>query len=169
MVSADAEAAFEKALALDPKNAKARFFLAAGKAQSGRRDEAVRDWRAMLADLPPDSPWRAATEEALASADKEPASTSGPTQDQMAAAASMSSGDRAAMIETMVSRLDGELRKNPDNPDGWRRLVRSYMVLGKKTEAEDARKRGVAALGKDSEAAKELDTFAASLGLARTE
>jgi cytochrome c-type biogenesis protein CcmH len=169
MVSADAEAAFEKALALDPRNAKARFFLAAGKAQSGRRDEAVRDWRAMLADLPPDSPWRAATEEALASADKEPASTSGPTQDQMAAAASMSSGDRAAMIETMVSRLDGELRKNPDNPDGWRRLVRSYMVLGKKTEAEDARKRGVAALGKGSEAAKELDTFAASLGLARTE
>jgi cytochrome c-type biogenesis protein CcmH len=58
------------------------------------------------------------------------------------------------------------LRKNPDNPDGWRRLVRSYMVLGKKTEAEDARKRGVAALGADSDAAKELDAFAASLGLA---
>jgi cytochrome c-type biogenesis protein CcmH len=69
----------------------------------------------------------------------------------------------------MVARLDGELRKNPGNAEGWQRLVRSYMVLGKKAEAEDARKRGVAALGPGSPSAKELDSLAASLGLARTE
>jgi cytochrome c-type biogenesis protein CcmH len=169
MVSAEAEAAFEKALALDPKNAKARFFLATARAQEGKTEEAAKAWHAMLADLPQNSPWRSATEQALAAVNGKPAVTPGPTQDEVAASASMSSGDRAAMIETMVARLDGELRKNPDNPDGWRRLVRSYVVLGKKTEAEDARKRGVAALGKGSEAAKKLDKFAASLGLARTE
>jgi hypothetical protein len=43
------------------------------------------------------------------------------------------------------------------------------MVLGKKAEAEDARRRGVTALGPDSQAAKDLDRFAASLGLTRTE
>jgi cytochrome c-type biogenesis protein CcmH len=169
MVTADAEAAFEKALALDPKDAKARFFLATARAQQGKTDEAAREWNAMLADLPQNSPWHGAAEQALAAVGQKQAVMPGPTQDQMAAAATMSAGDRAAMIGTMVSRLDDELRKNPDNPTGWRRLVRSYMVLGKKAEAEDARKRGVAALGEGSEAAKELDKLAASLGLTRTE
>jgi cytochrome c-type biogenesis protein CcmH len=174
MISADAAAAFEKALAIDPKDAKARFFLATAQAQHGKTDEAAGNWRAMLNDLPPDSPWRSAVEQALAAladgSSAPPASgTSGPTRDQVAAADSMSAGDRAAMIEGMVARLDDELRKNPADPEGWRRLVRSYVVLGRKTEAQDALKRGVAALGADSAAARELDRFAASLGLAPTE
>jgi cytochrome c-type biogenesis protein CcmH len=175
MISADAAAAFEKALAIDPKDAKARFFLATAQAQNGRADEAATSWHAMLDDLPADSPWRGAVEQALAalaeSSKAPPASATppGPTRDQVAAANSMSAGDRAAMIEGMVARLDDELRKNPTDPEGWRRLVRSYVVLGRKTEAEDALKRGVAALGADSVAARELDRFAASLGLTRTE
>jgi cytochrome c-type biogenesis protein CcmH len=173
MVSADARNAFEKAIALDPKDAKARFFLATARAQEGKADEAARGWRAMLDDLPQNSPWRGAVEQALAALAKKgqaPATASpGPTRDQVAAANSMSAGDRAAMIEGMVARLDSELRKDPDDPEGWRRLVRSYMVLGKKAEAEDALRRGVAALGADSAAARELGRFAATLGLARTE
>jgi cytochrome c-type biogenesis protein CcmH len=175
MVSADAQAAFEKAIALDPKDAKARFFLAMAKAQEGKEDEAAKSWQAMLDDLPENSPWRGAVEQALAALDRQPGTNvasgpaPGPSQDQIAAARSMSAGDRAQMIEGMVARLDGDLRRNPDNPEGWQRLVRSYMVLGKQAEAEDARKRGVAALGPGSPAAKELDSFAASLGLARTE
>jgi cytochrome c-type biogenesis protein CcmH len=175
MVTADAQAAFEKAIALDPKDAKARFFLATALAQEGKADEAAKAWRAMLDDLPQDSPWRGAAEQALAVlAGKSQAPTAtgpapGPTQDQVAAAKSMPAGDRAAMIEGMVARLDGELRKNPDDPEGWQRLIRSYMVLGKKAEAADALKRGRTALGADSAAAKELDRFAGTLGVARTE
>jgi cytochrome c-type biogenesis protein CcmH len=175
MISADAKAAFEKALAIDPKDAKARFFLATGQAQEGKAADAAGNWRAMLDDLPPNSPWRGAVEQALAalaggsSAPPASAVPPGPTRNQVAAADSMSAGDRAAMIEGMVARLDDELRKNPADPEGWRRLVRSYLVLGRKTEAEDALKRGVAALGADSTAARDLDRFAASLGLARTE
>jgi cytochrome c-type biogenesis protein CcmH len=175
MVSADAQAAFEKAVALDPHDAKARFFLATAYAQQGSSDEAAKRWHAMLADLPAGSPWRQATEQALAaladlSKDKAAeAPRPGPTRDQMAAAASMPQADRKAMIESMVEGLDRRLRQNPDDPEGWRRLVRSYMVLGRKSEAEDALKRGVAALGADSGAGRELDRFAASLGLSRME
>jgi cytochrome c-type biogenesis protein CcmH len=169
MVSADARIAFEKAIAADPKNAKARFFLATAQAQEGKKDEAAKGWHAMLVDLPQNSPWRAAAQQALAAIEGNPAPAPGPTTDQMTAAASMSAEDRSTMIEAMVSRLDGELRQNPDNPEGWRRLIRSYMVLGKKAEAEDARRRGLTALGTGSDAAKELDKFAASLGLTRTE
>jgi cytochrome c-type biogenesis protein CcmH len=87
----------------------------------------------------------------------------------MKSAAALSDADRSQMIEGMVARLDQRLRQNPADPEGWRRLVRSYVVLGKAREAQDALRRGVTALGSGSQAAKDLDTFAASLGLARTE
>lgn len=38
----------------------------------------------------------------------------------------------------MVSRLEGKLAKNPDDGDGWKRLGRSYMVMGRYQEAVSA-------------------------------
>ena len=55
--------------------------------------------------------------------------------------------DRTAMIETMVAGLDEKLRQNPRDLEGWMRLIRSYLVLGKADAARDALHRGVAALG----------------------
>ena len=31
------------------------------------------------------------------------------------------------MIETMVARLDEKLKENPQDAEGWQRLVRSYV------------------------------------------
>jgi cytochrome c-type biogenesis protein CcmH len=73
------------------------------------------------------------------------------------------------MIETMVAGLDEKLRQNPRDAEGWNRLVRSYLVLGKTAQARDALNRGVAAFGAGSDEAKGLVAFAASLGLAVTE
>jgi cytochrome c-type biogenesis protein CcmH len=172
VVSADAQAAFEAARKLDPANAKANFYLAIAMAQEGRKDEAKSAWQAMLADLAPDSPWRGAVTEALAEIDREKAARaarSGPTEQDVAAAASMSTEDRAAMIETMVAGLDEKLRRNPKDAEGWMRLMRSYVVLGRNGDAQDALQRGVAAFGRDSGEAKELVAFAASLCLPATE
>ena len=60
------------------------------------------------------------------------------------------------MIEGMVATLDEKLRQNPQDPEGWQRLVRSYAVLGKAELAQDALDRGYAALGRDSEDGKKL-------------
>jgi len=178
MISADAEAAFHKALQLDPANEKARFFLAMAAAQGGRTAEAEKAFRSMLSGLPPGSPWRGMVNEALASLSgtavtkSQPdaaASVPGPTAAEMQAAGGMSGTDRLKMIEGMVASLDRKLRENPADPEGWRRLVRSYKVLGKEKEAEDAVRRGVAALGEGTGAAKDLQAFAVSLGVARTE
>ena len=79
----------------------------------------------------------------------------------------MSPEDRNAMIETMVARLDERLKENPQDAEGWQRLVRSYQVLGKNDAARDALARGVAALGDKTEQAAQLQAFAASLGLVR--
>lgn len=174
-LSADARAAFERALKLEPGNPKARFFLAAALSQDGRVDEASASWRAMVADLPADSPWRAAAEQALAETGNrqagasEPDGTPGPSREDMDAAASMSDADRTAMIETMVANLDEKLRQNPKDAEGWRRLVRSYMVLDRRDEAAAALERGVTALGAGSTDAAALLEFAAGLGLTRTE
>lgn len=175
VVSAEAQAAFEAALKLDPQNAKAGFYLAVALAQEGRGDEAKAAWRSMLTTLPPESPWRSAVAQALAdSGDGAPAAASGaagggPSDEEMAAAASMSPQDRAAMIETMVASLDEKLRQNPRDEEGWMRLIRSYAVLGKADQARDALSRSEAAFGADSAEAKKIAAFAASLGLTATE
>lgn len=173
IVSADAQDAFEAALKLDPANAKASFYLAVALAQEGRTKEAVASWQAMLGTLPPDSPWRGAIEQALAkSGNPEVASgaaAKGPDAADVDAASSMSPQDREAMINTMVAGLDDKLRQNPRDAEGWMRLVRSYVVLGKADEARDALHRAIAVFGADSDEAKKFTTFAASLGLAATE
>lgn len=175
IVTSDARLAFEAALKLEPADAKARYFLALALAQEGKISDAVAAWRLLAASLPADSPWRAATEQAIAQAEvrtapvKEAAGAPAPSQDDIDAAASMSSGDRTAMIEGMVATLDEKLRQNPRDPEGWVRLVRSYQVLGKTDLAQDALGRAYAALGRDSEDGRKLTELAGSLGLDVTE
>lgn len=172
-IVADSKVAFERALALEPAHPKSRFFLASALAQSGQIAEAADAWKAMRQVLPTDSPWLAAVDEALAEADRRlagnDAGKGGPTAAEVEAASQMSGEDRQAMIEGMVAQLDERLKENPRDLEGWRRLVRSYVVLGKAEAAADALSRGMAAFGEHSNEAHELQAFAVSLGLARAE
>ncbi|WP_095203171.1 c-type cytochrome biogenesis protein CcmI [Mesorhizobium carmichaelinearum] len=171
IVSADAQDAFEAALKLDPANAKASFYLAMALAQEGRNKDAVTAWQAMLGTLPPDSPWRGAVEQALAKSGEvaSGAPAKGPDAADVDAASSLSPQDREAMINTMVAGLDEKLRQNPRDPEGWMRLVRSYVVLGKADQAREALGRAIAVFGAGSDEAKKFTAFAASLGLTATE
>lgn len=54
----------------------------------------------------------------------------GPTQEQIAAAQSLSAEDQQAMIRGMVEGLAARLENEPDDLEGWRMLGRSYGVLG---------------------------------------
>ncbi len=75
-----------------------------------------------------------------------PTSPPGPSQADVNAAAEMSTGDRQAMIRTMVQRLADKLQKNPDAIHGWVRLERAARVLGDSQKADAAAAR-VRALG----------------------
>jgi cytochrome c-type biogenesis protein CcmH len=175
VVSAEAQRAFEQALILDKDQPKAKFYLATALVQDGKSAEAIEAWEAMLADLPDDSPWREPVGQALAemknriAASSADAGASGPTPDEIDAAASMAPADRNAMIETMVAGLDEKLRQNPNDPEGWMRLVRSYVVLGRTDEARAALDRGLAALGTTSDDGRKFAEFATTLGLSATE
>ena len=91
MVTADAQAAFSRALELEPGQSKASFYLASALAQEGKIAEAVVAWQAMLTALPADSPWRGAVEQAVAEANTRLVAAgnggAGPTQEQIDAAA----------------------------------------------------------------------------------
>jgi len=168
-VTFEAQQAFEQALALEPGNARARYFLASGYMQDGRSQDAVSIWQSMAAELPGDSPWRGAALEALREAGIEPDAGPAPSPEQMQAAAGMDDEDRTAMIEDMVAGLDARLRNDPDDPQGWQRLVRSYVVLGRQDEARDALDRGLEAMGRDSAQGDELASFALALGISPSE
>lgn len=162
-ITAEAKAAFERALALEPRNPKARFLTAAALAHEGSSVEAAAAFRALLDDLPEASPWRPTVAQAVS--DLEGRQEPGPTAADVEAAGLISDKERADMIGEMVAGLDERLRQNPDDPEGWARLVRSYAVLNRADDAADALARGVAALGEQSEAAAELRQLAASLGV----
>lgn len=175
IVTAEARSAFEDALKSDPTNPKARYFLGLALAQEGKLAAAAIVWRQLADVVPQDSPWRGIVVQAIAQAEgrapqqNQAAGAPAPSRDQIDAAAQMSAGDRSDMIEGMVATLDEKLRQNPRDPEGWLRLVRSYQVLGKTDQAQDALGRAYAALGRDSEDGRKLTELAGSLGLKVTE
>jgi cytochrome c-type biogenesis protein CcmH len=172
-VSTTARQAFKKALAVEPKDPRARFYLALGDAQDGRLGDAAAQWDRLAGEAPAGSEIGKFAAKAAADArarmeggaiTSTPAAP-GPDSQDMQAAEQMSPQDRLAMIETMVAGLDKKLRENPHDPEGWKRLIRSYMVLQKDAKASDALSRAIDALGKDSSEAADVIKFAGSLGV----
>jgi cytochrome c-type biogenesis protein CcmH len=70
----------------------------------------------------------------------------------MEAGESMAPEDRAAMIRDMVAGLAARLEEQPGDLEGWRRLGRSYQVLGEPQKAADAYRHVAEALPDDLEA-----------------
>ncbi|WP_309084088.1 c-type cytochrome biogenesis protein CcmI [Chelativorans sp.] len=170
VVTADAEAAFRRAMDLDKANSRARFYTAMARAQEGRHEEARAIWQEMSESLPDDSPWKGVAGQALANLaaaqqQRAGAGAAGPSQEDIAAAGNMEPEARQEMIEGMVASLDAKLRDNPADPEGWRRLLRSYVVLGRRGEAADALGRALAALGAESAEGQALTEFAGTLGI----
>ncbi len=166
--------AFRRAIELDASDPRARYFLAVEKDLAEDHEGAITDWLALLADTPPGAPWETdlvrtiqqvgqlhgiATEERIARAsatrDILPSSAisgiPGPTQEQMAAAATLSPVEQQDMAEAMVERLASRLESDPGDVEGWIMLMRSYATLGRRADAQDAYRRAVNANPQASE------------------
>jgi cytochrome c-type biogenesis protein CcmH len=169
IVTAEARKAFQAAVEHDPAAAKARFFLALAKKQDGDAAGAAEDWRALLADTPTDASYRPSIEMALGSVveqtDGPPASQPGPTAEDMANGQSLSPEQQQAMIDGMVSRLAKRLTSEPDDAEGWLRLVRAYAVLGRQDEAKQAAATAMKSVSASADKAR-IASLAADLGIA---
>jgi cytochrome c-type biogenesis protein CcmH len=161
-VTEAAQSAFRRALANDPSDPAARFYLALGDAQAGNLRDAFDDWLNLAGDTPPDAPWRPMLMQQLQAAAEDlgidlatalpqgraPALTQGgrgPSREDVEAAQDMSPQDRDQMIRGMVASLAARLEENPNDAEGWERLARSYRVLGETAKAADAEARALAA------------------------
>ena len=91
--------------------------------------------------------------------------TRGPTAEDVAAAERLSDGDRAEMINQMVEGLASRLRAEGGQVADWVRLVRSYVVIGKESDARKALGEARESFKGDTEALGTLDAAAKALGL----
>jgi cytochrome c-type biogenesis protein CcmH len=162
VVTAEAKAAFERAIALDANGVQARYFLGLAAEQDGDRTQAAAAWRALIAAAPPDAPWLDLLRSALARVEGRAGgggAAGGPSVDASddQAAVQLSPEQRKSMIEGMVSRLSERLHRDGADVDGWLRLVRSYMVLGEPDKARAAVVDARRALAGDAVKLRRLD------------
>lgn len=180
VVTDEARAAFERALKFDPQEARSRFYLAYSLAQSGKKDEAIAAWNALIATAPADAPWLGAARAELAKlqptttvpsatapADAARPPPPGPSEADIAAAAAQTPAERQAMIEGMVDGLAARLDAEPSDPQGWERLFRAYMVLGRKDEANAALARARAALADRPDLLAVVEKAARDIGIGK--
>jgi len=121
--------AFRQALLLDPTLPSARYHLARAKIVQGDVTGGLADWRALLASLPPGGDRLGLQREIEATAGAGHL-VDAPVADSPPQEAAAGGADQRAFIQSMVARLAERLRRSPDDPAGWARLIRSYAVLG---------------------------------------
>lgn len=135
-VTKEAEDVFRQVLEENPKDLVARYYTGLALEMRGDKAHALQIWEGVLADAPPNTPWR------------------GPLVDQVAALRA-SAGGGAPNPQAMVQQLADRLQSSPNDLDGWIRLIRAYSVLGNRDKATAAlgRARGVFANQPQAQAA----------------
>jgi cytochrome c-type biogenesis protein CcmH len=129
-----AQAAFVEVLKRDPANPSARYHLARAQIASGAVADGLAGWAALARDLAWDDPRRLALQQEISLVRAKgglPAATD---------TGAIAPGAIAQMVQGLARRLE----QNPDDPDGWIRLVRAYAVLGDRPRRDSALARAVA-------------------------
>lgn len=143
-VTPQAQSVFKEALRRDPAAFTARIRLAQGQIEAGERDVGLATWKGLVQEMPPTDERRAWLQGQIAQAEG-----AAPEAGQM------------AMIRGMVESLAAKLAADPDNPEGWVRLVRSYAVLGDAGERDRALREARARYRDDPKIMQALDEAAA--------
>jgi len=146
-VPPDAEQAFAVALQGNPKDFAARYYLGLAYASRGDNTRAIALWNSLLADAPPNAPWRAELVDRMA----------------RLRAANGTAPDIGAMVASLAERL----KRQPTDVDGWQRLIRAYSVLGDNNKANNALAQARSALKADPQAQARLSLEARQLKLER--
>lgn len=145
LVTAEAEAAFAKALDLNRSEARTLYYLGMMMGQNDRPDRAFRLWDAALRASAPTDPWVpviAQNIDALAWLAGEENYTAplavpkGPTAADLAAAEQMTPEARAGMIRGMVDNLNARLANEGGSAPEWARLISALRSLGEKDRAD---------------------------------
>jgi cytochrome c-type biogenesis protein CcmH len=144
-ITEDAEAAFTAAMAVEPRNAAARFYLGLARAQRNDRPGAIALWESLLADTPVTAPLHQMLVDRLAMLTQQNGGAPNPR----------------AMVEMLAARL----KADPNDALGWVRLMRAYTVLGETAKAKDALATAKKTFANNKDAQTAFDTAAKALKL----
>lgn len=181
-VTALARVLFAAALERDRGDPQALFFMAMAKRQDGDRDGALKDWVALLGQVPPDEALAEALRGEIADVAGElgvdvaslvpPSAVTAtaappprPTAEDARRADNIAPEDRQDMIVAMVDRLEARLESNPRDHEGWIRLARSRLVLGDRQAARWALARAMEIFADAPATRAEIETAARELDL----
>jgi cytochrome c-type biogenesis protein CcmH len=145
-VPQEAADAFAAALAADPHNPPARFYLGLYKATHNDRVGAIALWQSLLADTPTSAPLHQLL------------------VDRIAMLTSQGPGG-APNPRAMVDMLAARLKADPNDALGWVRLMRAYTVLGEKEKALQALTSARKAFADNKDAQTAFTTAAKALKL----
>jgi cytochrome c-type biogenesis protein CcmH len=178
IVTPKARALITEVLAKDPQDARARFYDALSLEQSGDQKAAMGKWLSLYADAPPGAGWREdvkqritdlakATGADVSAALVKPNLATAPalTDEQKAQVQALPASDQQEMIKAMVERLAAKMVANPNDLDGWIRLMQAYKVLNEPVKAKDAMTRARAAFSADPLNTEKLKAAATELGI----
>jgi cytochrome c-type biogenesis protein CcmH len=172
-VSPEAEGALRAALARDPANEGALYYMGLMMLQNDRADVAFSTWRRLLNEGDPEAPWqqfiRQDIEEVAAMAGavnfELPAPRlKGPSAADIEAASDMSADDREDFIRSMVAQLSDRLATEGGSAAEWARLISSYGILGEVENAKIIWTEAQAVFGSDQGAMEQLRAAAKSAG-----
>lgn len=176
---ADAETAFRKALSIDAKDPRARYFMAVATDLSGNHEGAIDAFVALLKDTPADAPWEDNVRQAIdrvarqngidiagrVPAPRQPDAAAPGMDDKAAAVAALPPEQREAMIRGMVDSLAARLATQPGDVEGWLRLIQARLVLGEPEAATKAYRDATAALANDKASCARIEAEARSMGV----
>lgn len=155
-INDDARQSFEKAIRLEPEDFYPRMFLAEALNQAGNPSEAIQTLQEFLDRSPRNNPWRERAEDMIMQLKLTKAikQTGGMSEDGTIS---------PEMIGTMVEGLATQLKSRPDDLEGWKLLIRSWLVLKNTDKAKAALEEGQSRLPQDK--AAELLDYGRSEGL----
>lgn len=159
-VTDEAQSQFEAAARLAPSDAMAGYYLGLAAAQLGHAEKAREVWGRLLADAPPNAPYREIINRQLQALGAE-----APSGSKAEAVAALPEGERMTAIRGMVDRLAGRLARQGDDVEGWLKLLRAYAVLGERDKAAAALADARHALSAKPEATAQVEALARELGL----
>ncbi|WP_375458397.1 c-type cytochrome biogenesis protein CcmI [uncultured Enterovirga sp.] len=154
VVEDDSRALFKRTLELDASMPAARYYLTLAAEQQGDGEAARAGYRALLADAKPDAPWVSLVRSRLARLEGQPSPSAGLPPHSV-----------TPDIAAMVSGLDDRLAANGGSEAEWSRLVRSFVVLGRRDDALHRLAQARDGLKSDTAALERLDRLASELGL----
>ena len=136
-VTKEAEDIFRAVLDQDPGDLMARYYVGLAQSTRGDREGALQMWEGVLAEAPPDAEWRGALVDQIA---------------LLRAQLLRGDGGGAPNPQAMVAQLASRLDANPNDLDGWLRLIRAYSVLGENEKAGAALNRARSVFANDAQA-----------------